>query len=279
MNATRWREKFRKCLGTLHRELRITLTRDIVPDRWVFIVGCYNSGTQLLMHLLGTHPEISSLPQEGQFLSDQLVCDYEIGLPRMWVLREDLFRLTESDEGPDPIRLRREWLMRLDRHKSVFIEKSPPNTPRTRWLQEHFENAGFIVLVRNGYAVAEGIRRKAEPKHRKEGWPIGLCARQWARSYEILLEDIGYLERVHWLKYEDLVEAPAERIADILTFLDLDDSDRHGIDLDGSWKVHEREEPIRNMNKESIGRLGPTDIDDINREASIMLEKMGYALL
>lgn len=279
MNATRWKAKLRECLGTLHREFRITVTRDATPDRWVFIIGCYNSGTQLLMHVLGTHPEISSLPQEGQFLTDQLVCDYEIGLPRMWVLREDLFRLTERDEGPDPVRLRHEWLMRLDRRKSVFIEKSPPNTPRTRWLQKHFDNASFIVLVRNGYAVAEGIRRKAQPRHQEGGWPIGLCARQWARSYEILLEDVEHLDRVHWLRYEDFVEAPPYEIAEVLAFLGLEDNEYRGIDPDGSWRVHEREEPIRNMNKDSIDRLTPSDIKEINRKASPMLKTLGYEIL
>lgn len=275
MSSTRWRQKLRHCLGTLHRELRITLTPPTVPERWVFIVGCYNSGTELLMHLLGTHPDISSLPQEGQFLSDELVCDYELGLPRMWILREDLFRLTEQDEGPDADRIRREWLMRLDRDKSVFVEKSPPNTARTRWLQHHFENATFLVLVRNGYAVAEGIRRKAEPRHRKDGWPIDLCARQWARSYEVLLEDAEHLDRVHWVRYEDFVEAPEERTREILDFLGIDDGG-DGIDPDGPWSVHEREEPIRNMNPESFSRLSDEDVRAISREAGPMLREMGY---
>lgn len=277
MPPTRWRQKLRQCLGTLHRELRIALTPDTDPDRWLFIVGCYNSGTQLLMHMLGAHPQVSSLPQEGQFLSDDLVRDYEVGLPRMWVLREDLFRLTEHDEGPDPARLKREWLMRLDRSKSIFVEKSPPNSARTRWLQRHFENASFLVLVRNGYAVAEGIRRKAEPRHRKEGWPIELCARQWARTYDLLLEDADRLEHVHWLRYGDFVTSPEEETREILDFLGIEEKVRE-IDPDRAWSVHEREEPIRDMNPESFARLTEADVRAINREAGSMLRKMGYEI-
>ncbi len=257
-------------------ELRLTVVPLVEPDKWVFVVGCYNSGTELLMHLLGTHPAISSLPVEGQFITDQFRKDYELGLPRMWVLREDLFRLTEADAGPDVARLKKQWLIRLDRSRSIFLEKSPPNAARTRWLQAHFPNAHFIAFVRNGYAVAEGIRRKAEPNHLKGGWPLELCARQWARSNEILLEDSQRLERVHWVRYEDLASDPAGELGRILNFLGVEAS---GLSLDGTWSVHERDDAIRDMNAESIGRLTAEECAVVTREAKVMLRRFGYELL
>ncbi len=277
--GTRWREIGRECLGRLHRELRISLTPMVVPEKWVFVVGCYNSGTELLMSLLGAHPAIAPLPDEGQFLTDQLVCDYELGLPRMWVLREDLFRLGPDDGGPDPARLKREWLMRLDRKRPVFLEKSPPNAARTLWLERHFENAHFIAIVRNGYAVAEGIRRKAEPFHLKEGWPIELCARQWNRSNEVLVEDAARLKKVLWVRYEDLAESPGDELARILGFLGLEAWGSGSIDLRGSWSVHERIEPIRNMNAGSIARLSEEERARVTVEARPMLTHFGYPLL
>lgn len=279
MAGTRWREILVEGLRVIHRELKITLTPLSDPEKWVFLVGCYNSGTELLMHLLGSHPAISALPDEGQFLTDQLQADYELGLPRMWVLREDLFRLTEADTGPDPLRLKREWLMRLDRSKPLFLEKSPPDAARTRWLQQHFPNAHFVAIVRNGYAVAEGIRRKAEPTHLASGWPLELCARQWSRSNEILMEDADHLDRILWTRYEDLAENPGSELARILEFLGLGESGSPGIDLDQSWSVHERNEPIRNMNGSSIGRLTAEEIDAITEEAGPMLQRFGYELL
>jgi hypothetical protein len=275
MRRTRWKSTLRNCLGVVHRELRITLTPLVRPDKWVFLVGCYNSGTELLMRLLGTHPRISSLPQEGQFLTDQFPADYELGLPRMWVLREDLFRLTENDPGPDVVRLQREWIARLDRSKPVFLEKSPPNAARTRWLQCHFENAHFVAIVRNGYAVAEGIRRKAEPRHLQGGWPLDLCARQWNRSNVILLEDSKYLERVMWLRYEDFVRDPAGEVDRVLRFLGLHAASAE-MDLERSWAVHEKNDPIRDMNRESISRLSPEEIQIVTHEAEPMLRYFGY---
>ena len=154
----------------------ITEVENKADKTWVFLVGCYNSGTTLLAELLSQHPDISALSTEGHFITDQFVKDYDIGLPRMWVEREDLFRLTEADTGPDAIRIKKEWGMRLDLSKQVLLEKSPPNTAKVRWLQANFENAHFVAIVRNGYAVAEGITRKADPKHLINSWPIEMSA-------------------------------------------------------------------------------------------------------
>lgn len=276
MKGTRWRPLLREFAARLHRELRIAWAPVPRPEKWVFVVGCYNSGTELLLHLLGSHPSIGALPMEGQFLTDELVSDYELGLPRAWALREELFRLTEADAGPDPVRLKKEWAIRLDRSRPVLLEKSPPNAARTRWLQAHFENAHFLAIVRNGYAVAEGIRRKAKPKHRRDGWSVEQAARQWVRSYEILLEDADYLERTLWVRYEDLAERPGEETARILRFLDLEP---RALELERPWAVHEREEPIRNMNAESLARLAPDEVRVVSRVAGPMLERFGYEVL
>lgn len=273
MKGTRWRNLIDRTLRDIHREVRISLTPLTDPESWVFVVGCYNSGTELLMKVLGTHPSISSLPTEGQFLTDQLPKDYELGLPRMWALREELFRLREDDSGPDPVRLKREWLMRLDRTRPVFVEKSPPNAARTRWLQAHFPKARFICMVRDGYAVAEGIRRKAEPTHLRNGWPIELCARQWNRSNEILLEDAAALREAIWVRYEDLTSDPQQEFQRILDFIGVD---VERLPHDRSWSVHERNEGIRNMNAHNLASLSLDDVRIIAREAHAMLSHFGY---
>lgn len=274
MSATRWKEIFDDFGRTLHRELRIALTRTPAPEKWVFVVGCYNSGTTLLAEILGTHPEISALPSEGQYLTDQFPRDHEIGLSRMWVEREDLYRLDASDPGPNVERLKREWGMRLDLSKRILLEKTPANSARMLWFQEHFENAHFIAIVRDGYAVAEGITRKAKPLHRKAGWPLEMAAAQWARSNEVILNDSEKLRKFHLLTYEDFTEGPVEEIRKICEFLNLPESD--AIDLRRNWSVHERKEPISNLNHRSFDRLTDGDIAIINKAAGSLLKKLGY---
>lgn len=267
----------REALGNSWRRLKVNLTPVPVGKRWVFIVGCYNSGTTLFANMLGSHPDIAGLPTEGHFITDEFITDWEMDIPRMWCKREDIFRLNAQSTGPDPKRVMKEWAMRMDTSKPLLLEKSPPNTPRTLWLQEHFEDAHFIALVRNGYAVAEGIRRKAEPKQCPDGWPIADCARQWLRSYEVIDEDSVGLKKLQWLKYEDLVADPPKHLNELAEFLGISPFDH----LDGteSWSIHERDEKIRDLNRASIDRLSPADIDDINEVAGYMLDRFGYERL
>ncbi|MDT8283431.1 MAG: sulfotransferase, partial [Gammaproteobacteria bacterium] len=252
MKGTRFKPILRDCLGQLNREIKIALTPVPKDKTWVFLVGCYNSGTTLLAELLGQHPSISALPTEGHFITDQFVKDYDIGLPRMWVEREDLFRLNEDDEGPDALRVKKEWAMRLDLKKPVLLEKSPPNSARMRWLQKHFENAHFIGIMRNGYAVAEGITRKADPKHLINSWPIEMSAYQWKRSNEVMQQDAVHLKKFIWLRYEDLADDTVGTLNKITDFIGIDGFD--AFESDRQWTIHERDEKVRNMNDESISR-------------------------
>ena len=271
------RRTLREHLGSVNREIRVALTPIPRPKAWAFLIGCYNSGTTLLASLLGAHPEISALHTEGQFLTDQFQADYELGLGRMWHLREDRFRLTESDAGPDADRIKKEWGVRLDRSRPVLLEKSPPNTPRTRWLQEHFENAHFVSIVRNGYAVAEGIVRKGEPHHRAGGWTIEEAAHQWRRSIEVVREDAPHLHRLHWMRYEDLASAPVQTLTAITEFLGVGPYLEEY--LPGTVEVHEREQAVVDLNAESIRRLTPKYIETINRVASDCLTAFDYPIL
>lgn len=277
MKGTRFRPIFQECLGQLNREIRIALTPIPKNKTWVFLVGCYNSGTTLLAELLGQHPSISALPTEGHFITDQFVKDYDIGLPRMWVEREDLFRLNETDDGPDPIRLTKEWAMRLDCSKPVLLEKSPPNSAKTRWLQKHFDNAHFVGIVRDPYAVSEGITRKADPKHLINSWPIEMSAYQWMRSNQILQQDAEYLQRFMWVKYEDLADDTVGTLNKITEFVGVEGFDH--FESGRSWSIHERNEQVRNMNSESIKRLSPQQIDSITRVAGVMMDVFGYSRL
>ena len=278
MQGTTWKKLLRRCLGETHRELKITITPVPTPDKWVFIVGCYNSGTTLLNRVLSNHHKISSLPTEGHFLTDQFPSEFNIGISRMWMYREDLYRLTEKDTGPDVIRIKKEWNMRmLNRSKPVYLEKSPQNGARTRWLQEHFENSHFIAMIRNGYAVSEGIHRKAKPVHRIGKWPIETCAKQWCHSNRVLKEDSAYLEKIMWVRYEEFTEQPQNVLNNILGFIGLEKNE--DFDVKQQWKIHERSENIVNMNNENIARLSEEDIQKINDVAGECLVEFGYELI
>lgn len=164
--------------------------------------------------------------------------------------------------------------MRLDRRKPIFLEKTPANSARMLWLQKNFENAHFIAIVRNGFAVAEGITRKGKPTHRNEGWPLEMAAYQWARSNEVLFEDATHVKNFHWLRYEDLTENPQTCVDRICEFLGM--AGNEYIDLSQEWSIHERSEPISNLNSKSFDRLSPDDRAIIESVAGPMLRKLSY---
>jgi len=276
MEGTRWGRVLRECIGNIHREAKITFCRVPEPEKWVFVVGCYNSGTTLLRKILGSHPQINALSAEGQYLTDQLPSDHEIGLSRMWVKREDIYRLTEMDEGPDVTRIKKEWGMRLEGSGSLILDQTPANAARTRWIQKNFNNSYFIGMIRDGYAVSEGISRKANPVHSKNGWSLKDAAYQWSRSNEILLEDSDRLDNFAWCKYEDLTENPSVEIKRLTSFLGITDIDQSA--LKRSWSVHERDTGIRNMNGESFGRLTGEQVGIITPVIECMMGKFGYEI-
>lgn len=239
------------------------------PERWVFLVGCYNSGTTLLHDVLATHPHIGSMVWEGQFFTDQLPLPKALGLPRLWALAPERFRLREGEgEGVNTARLKRQWGAQYnDPHRPILLEKSPTNAGRTRWLQQHFPGAHFIGIVRNGYAVAEGI-------HRKAGHPLETAAEQWRVSNEIMFEDFEHLERKILVRYEDLTESFDTSMSEIARFLGLEGS--YFGAKERSWKIHEQTSSVRNMNPRSLASLSSDDVERIHAVAGPLLERLGY---
>ena len=248
------------------------LTPEPHPAKWVFIVGCYNSGTTLLHNLLAAHPLIGSMPNEGQFYSSQLPRGAEFDLPRLWALKPELFYLDEnSSTSIDAKKLRREWGYFYNHPKrEIQIEKTILNAARTRWLQANFPNAYFISLFRNGYAVSEGI-------HRKEKHSIETAATQWSVSNEILLNDIPSLKNHLQLKYEDLVLNPVLTMKKVTDFLKIDDIDESIFRK--SFQIHKVSAEIKDMNQESIARLNNVQIENFNQNAGKVMERLNYSLL
>jgi hypothetical protein len=240
------------------------------PHRWVFVVGCYDSGTTLLHDLLAAHPEVGSLPREGQELTSELPRPRDLGLPRLWALAPERFRMDECTGGAErALRVQRQWGAGFDDpRRPVLLIKSPTDAARLRWLDRHFPNACFVAIVRDGYAVAEGIRRRT-------GHELALAARQWARSNEIMLADLPETARHLLVTYEELAERPQQTLARIHRFLELG-FDPPGL-LEREWRVHERSSVIRNLNAESRARLSSRERSVVEREAGDLLRRLGYA--
>lgn len=242
--------------------------------RWIFILGCNNSGTTLLTRLLSVHPDISSVPLGGRGATTVLPRPKEAGVARLWTERLDLFRLTEADQHCDSLRLIYDWISALRiPSRPLVLEKAPPDMICSRWFQAVFPDASFIGLVRNGYAVAEGIKRR-------EGYPLERCARHWNTANKIMLDDSAYLKRFMLVRYEDLIKAPRKTVKQICQFLRIDSSLVEAA-TEAEWQVHNLENApakIQDFNVKSLASLSRNDVEVIKLHASEMLERFAYFL-
>lgn len=238
--------------------------------RWVFVVGCYNSGTTLLSTILSTYSQIASLPGEGQTLTKVFPSPKEIGLARAWALKPEIFRL---DENSGNAKLARDFRKDLSIHyndlnRPFLLEKSITNTARIRWLNKYFSNPYFIGIVRNGYAVSEGIRRKA-------GLELSKAAEQWAVSNQIMTEDLHHVENKIMISYEELADTPMKSVSKIEKFLGIKDGITD-IVANRLWRVHGNTMRILNMNVDSISRLSESELDIIYEKSSEVMDLYGY---
>ncbi|MDA0333943.1 MAG: sulfotransferase [bacterium] len=265
---------------TWGRRLLAPLARDLQPQRWIFLVGCYNSGTTLLRDLLGRHPQIAALPSEGVRLTDSLPRPEDFGWHRMWCrCLADIRLPADESQSQRAQRIRRHWSLAVPAAAANVLEKSIANTARLPFLQAHFAPAYIIHLVRNGYAVSAGLRRKGEPRrfgHHEFGarYPIELCAEQWRVSLEQVATDAAGLEHLLEVSYEDLARDAVGVLARISSFLGL--SAMAPADSLGEFDIHGVRSAIRDMNADSVVDLSTQDVADIERVAGPLLQRYGY---
>jgi hypothetical protein len=272
--------KFIRLQSQVTQKLFPPFGRDLNPKRWIFGVGCYNSGTSLLARILAEHPLIGGLPDEGIFFTDSLPYPEQFGWARMWIRCFEKVKLDPYDLPPKKIqRIKRQWSLYYPQGCQNLLEKSVSNATRLLFLRAHFQPAYFIGIIRNGYAVAEGIQRRVKPwrlknNEFKDQYPIELCAEQWKACEKIVSENSRKLDRFKLISYEDLTASPDRILREITDFLDLPPMPTEV--LNKSWSIRERNEPVKNMNQMSFQQLSESDCDAIESVAGDTLAKYGY---
>ncbi|MEP0189421.1 MAG: sulfotransferase [Erythrobacter sp.] len=263
------------------RKLFRPFLKEKQPDKWLFVVGCYNSGTTILRRLLESHPEISAIVREGAKLTDAFP-DLEVGgWPRMMFKNRHLWDLPQVGAAERAQLARKDWSFWFDSNASVFFEKSIDHTTRMEWLDRHFPNAHFIGIRRNGYCVNEGIMRRAKPSGEAaaqvgESYPAELCAKQWVAFDETLTQGSTAVQRSTNIRYEDLMEHPTEVMRELFDFLDLKQPDMR---YDGdTLTIGEQSHQLLNQNDRSLARLAPDQIAQMKPIMQTTMLRHGYAI-
>ena len=252
------------------------------PEKWIFMGGCYNSGTTILREVLSSHPDIGSLPREGVELTSVFPNLEKNGWQRMWHRNSSSVDQMTKRDPQDAARVAaRDWSVWWPRGKKVFLEKSIVHGAWMPFLERGFDNCYFIGVIRNGYCAAEGIRRRARPFGQAatdigaDRYKMSDTASQWVYSNECLQRDSNQVARYHEVRYEDLAAEPEKVLREIFQFIGVDDSpmtmvDRKTVSIGGRRFV------IRNDNPASLARLSEVERKEYFSVAGQMMKQLGY---
>jgi len=275
--AQRWLDLRRKDLAwwSVRKQFLAAWPALVRRHRWVFLVGCNNSGTTLVHDRLARTGNFSYLAHEGQRYTEVIRRAEKRGHERVWSEYMTDLELDETGSIDRVPRLWFDWLREMPTPvKARILEKTTANAVRMRWLQRAFPDACFVGVVRNGYAVVEGIARKGVKD-------VGRGARHWRIVNERMLDDAAAIERFCLLRYEDLVSDPGHTLDRLLHFVGLE-----GHEIGAALRRAEQAarsgaggEEIRDMNAGSLARLTRPELDAINHEASPLLARLGYDVL
>lgn len=191
-------------------------------QKLVFIGGLHRSGTSLLHRMMQEHPDVSGfsntgVPEdEGQHLQGVYPPAKLFGGAGKFCFDPEA-RLNEASplvDNNNTNQLWRQWSRFWDLDKAVLVEKSPPNLIRTRFLQALFPEAYFVVVVRHPVSVAFATQKWSHTT-------IPSLLLHWQHAYRIFLKDKASLNRIHIIRYEDLVACPEEVLGNLYRFLGI----------------------------------------------------------
>ena len=271
------------------RALLDPFKKDLHPETWVFVVGCYNSGTKLITDLIACHPNIARMPQEGRFFTDAFPDTQVGGWRRMMARRRDLWPMPEDGATSARVTAKaiQDWSVLWDRKAPVFVEKSICHTTRIPWLARHFGERTppvFIGIVRNGYCVAESVRRTGEPvgEARQEvgtRYSLALCAEQWRAMNETMLDAFDRTPGCHLFRLEELCLDPLGTLGAIYDTLSLPVPEMHMEDGDVVCIAGAKIKVRRDLNGKRMAMLSAEEIAEMNAVFSDMMVRLDYDLL
>ena len=263
----------------------------------LFVICPNNSGSAFLHNALATSRRVWKLPHEGRktlgYFGPSPKNDGRLApSKRIWASRKRWLDIKQDPATYDWPRNRRIWYFQAYAHDpraTVFVEKTPEHLLVLSDLVRHFRNARFLFMVRNPYAVCEGICRVLRERlhyGRGGGTRIAggrtletVAARHVATCLEYQRRNVeAHGDRGIFFTYETMCAEP-ERVAHEIRMLvpELDD-----LNLRQRIATRRYHEMLTNMNARQIACLTPGQIAAFNRvfrRHRAVLDHFGYEMM
>lgn len=194
----------------------------MISKSFIFIAGHHRSGTSLLHEILREHPFVSGfsgtgVPEdEGQHLQTIYRPAKAYGGPGKYIFNKDAYMNEDHHLATDhsASEIFRQWSRHYNEDRFHYIEKSPPNLIRSRFLQKLFPNSKFIFILRHPVAVSYATQKWSKTT-------IESLIEHTLVGYEILLKDLPRIKNAYLLRYEDFTQSPQKLIDEIADFLEI----------------------------------------------------------
>ncbi len=259
----------------------------------IVIGGCGRSGTTLLRVMLDSHPRICAGPESTLFHRPFRPGGYAWLAERFQLDPEVVRGLYRSS------RSQAEFVDRFfakycrSTGKARWAEKTPKNVLAIGYVFEHFPDARFVHVIRDGRDTVVSLR--THPRHWKvdgelvprNTWhPIDRCTRRWVEAIETskpFRNHPGYRE----VRYEELVAAPEATLRSLLAWLGepWDAAVLHHSEVKSPSRdpinFAQNPEATKPVYDSAVGRwrteLSPADAATVKALAGDLLVELGYA--
>ena len=172
-------------------------------NQYLFILSPPFCGSTLLTEIISTSKNVS--------------CNNNIGLKEgqhLPFVNNILF----TDDRWDPnkkinwIKVKNLWNKYWDRSKHILLEKSPPNICRAKNINEVFNNAKYICLIRNPYAQIQSNIRRYQTN-------ILDATKKYISYLNFQKNNLEKLEKTLLISYEELTNNSIQTKEKIVKFL------------------------------------------------------------
>ena len=261
-----------------------TLNLDQCVDTHLFIIGPNNSGSTFVAKAIEQCAATWSLAREGQHMLGYVGPDAIAGgVPLTWAGSPSSIQTMVNPANYDWHKTRKAWYFQaraMREDANVFVARTPSFLLIVNQLSAAFPGARFIFLLRNPYAIIEGICRRTGPRNPGRVEALRTATRHVVTCFEFQARNI----RTHrssgiFLSYEGICTNPVRARQSVQRLVP------HLDDLDFDQKIAVKgmyDEVLRNMNGDQIGSLSDDDLEIINetmRPKMDLIRSCGYAII